>query len=98
MAFYLQSIFIRFVGDNPNIDKLYFFILTLISLGLLLLFWRQRFPQVRLPFVWLPILFGLYFLSKLMQSKHEKTWPEGYLPVNAEFQTFQLFKKTRGYV
>lgn len=28
-----------------------------------------------------------------MQSKHEKTWPEGYLPVNAEFRTFQLFKK-----
>ena len=70
LAFYLQSIFIRFVGDNPNIDKLYFFILTLISLGLLLLFWRQRFPQVRLHFVWVPILFWLANHENLAVGYH----------------------------
>jgi 4-amino-4-deoxy-L-arabinose transferase-like glycosyltransferase len=31
LAFYLQSIFIRFVGDNPNIDKLYFLYLPSTS-------------------------------------------------------------------
>ena len=90
LAFYLQSLFIQLVGDNPFIDKLYFFILSMTSLGLVLWFWRQRFPQISLYWLWFPILCWLANHQNMAMGYHG--FIEATLMIFTTLATFCILK------